>query len=124
MSRLSDAELGLIKDMIDELVVNRGLLDLRTLRVSAHNLDFQRLARIACRYYRVTIEGQMTLDFLDAEKLGNQPAENRRGYGPACSACRGKTDITITRESSYVPLCAQCHQKLDPDLEVLSSLLP
>lgn len=40
MSRLAPAELTLIKDMIDELVVNKGILDLRNPKVSVYNIDF------------------------------------------------------------------------------------
>ena len=124
MSRLSKAELALIRDMIDELVVNRGTLDLRNLKVSVSNLDFHRLALIACRYYRVTIEGKMSCDFSDVERIGNQLTSTKTGNGPACMTCGGQSAVTITKESSFMPLCYRCHLKLDADIEIFSSLMP
>jgi hypothetical protein len=123
MSRLAPAELTLIKDMVDELVVNKGILDLRNLKVSIHNINFQRLAVIACQYYRMIIESKLSFDFSEVEKYGYPAVAGQTESGPICKACGSPSEITITRESCFVPLCLSCHQKLDTNIAICSTLM-
>ncbi len=125
MKSLSQPEQSLIKRMIDELIISAGILDLKKLHISEFNIDIDRLTRIACEYYRIIREGQITLDFADIARYIHVVGEMPHGEMPRriCLSCGSGESITATKESSFIPLCDQCHEKLDVDITMMASLL-
>ena len=126
MKGLSQAELVLVKGMIDELVVNGGILDLNKLKISSDNINVNKLANIACQYYRMIREGCLSFDYSDIEKYLH--LINRSGTEPPagfrCLSCGVGKKVTATQESSFIPLCQSCHSKLDADISMISTLMP
>jgi hypothetical protein len=126
LKRFSQAELALIKGMIDELVVNGGILDLNKLKISSDNIDVNRLTNIACQYYRMIREGRLSFDYSDIEKylhlINQSGTESLAGF--RCFSCGAAESVTATQESSFIPLCQSCHSKLDADISVISTLMP
>jgi hypothetical protein len=125
VNQLSTAELSLVRGMVDELIVNRGILDLKNLKISEVHLDIRNLAKLAFQYYRMMLEGNLAFDFSDFE--GNLSL-SAKGFSdtcnqPRCLACGSHEDITMTPESTFIPLCRTCHQKLDSDIKTMSSII-
>lgn len=125
MNHLSKTELAIIAGMVDELVVNGGILDLKKLRISAENTNLHELSRIACQYYAMMREGTLAFDFSDIEKYLHllSPSADSSPKGICCLACGADDSISITPESSFIPLCRSCHGKLDQDIAIMSSLM-
>lgn len=125
MNHLSKTELAIVAGMVDELVVNGGILDLKKLRISTENTNLHELSRIACQYYAMMREGTIAFDFSDIEKYLHllSPSDSSVPKGACCLACGGVDGISITPESSFIPLCQSCHKKLDRDITIMTSLM-
>ncbi len=115
MKRLTDGELTVIKDMVDELILSQGILDLKKLKLAFGYVDLHRLSRIATQYYRLTTDGKFNISFSEIKAyihLTSQAEADLR-QTCRCSACGSHEEIKITPESFYAPLCVACHHKLD-----------
>lgn len=123
MKRLTNCELAVIKDMVDELILSQGILDLKKLRLEIGYVDLHLLSRIAGQYYRLTTDGKFNISFSEIKAYLHLTAQAEADLREVsrCPACGCYDEIKITAESSYTPLCLACHHKLDTSVSSLSA---
>jgi len=118
--RITELQKRKIKIMVDELIVNRGILAIGDRRAEIDGLDLNQLGNLAFKYYKMILFGESPLD-IDAGS-----ASIRKQHAPtkpashACIGCGGPlppADIEIR-----MPACQACRDKIRIDYDLLREL--
>ena len=110
-----------IKEMVDELIVNHGILKTHGDRGGIDGLNVDQLIKMAFKYYRMIISGESPLDIDMASPHRDRRVGAERGdpveYCIGCNRKLSDNDI-----SEKMPVCGSCRQKVKTDYCILSEL--
>jgi hypothetical protein len=118
LSRVSDSQKKIIRELVDQLIVNRGILPAQEIAYGIDHSQLLELSRLAFRYYKMIYTGASPLDIdLNANK-GRGLAEITQPEFRACLGCGEGLD-----DDNSMPVCQNCRNQLKADYDVLKSLL-
>ena len=109
--------------MVDELIVNRGILKILNRTAKIDNLSIEQLSKIAFRYYRMITLGQNPLDIDERSPLLKKHEGTARlaDFPHNCIGCGGR--LSAEDISSNIPVCSTCRKKVRADYEMLQDLV-
>ena len=110
-----------IKELVDEIIVNRGILTVSRRNYNIDGMDSDDLYRLAFRYYGMIMKGESPLDIdssnqqmtSDTSTEVNSPPDNCIG----CNKPLSEEEVILK-----IPVCKSCRSKVKVDYEVLREL--
>jgi hypothetical protein len=110
-----------IKEMIDELIISRGILKIDNKQINIDGINIEKLANEAFRYYRMVVKGESPLDIdLHAGRYAKQPDSLSSRSIANCIGCNQPlADDDISR---HMPVCRDCRAKVRADYGFLQEL--
>lgn len=112
-----------IKEMVDEIIVNGGVLTIADRQAVVDGMDINELSRLAFKYYKMIYLGQDPLD-VDIPTTGRHKTVKRRWKPPADRCCIGCEQPLLKDDiDKEMPVCRFCREKLKADYEMLRELL-
>ncbi|OQX91154.1 MAG: hypothetical protein B6D58_08800 [candidate division Zixibacteria bacterium 4484_95] len=112
-----------IKEMVDEIIVGRGMLAIADRQTDVDGMNIDQLSRLAFKYYKMIYLGKNPLDI---DVSGNRIHYTRnhhseRKKGRFCIGC----DQLLTNDDikKGMPVCSLCRTKLKADYEMLKKIL-
>lgn len=118
LSRVSDNQKKIIRELVDQLIVNRGILPAQETAAGIDGAQFLELSRLAFRYYKMIYTGASPLDIdLNATK-GRGIAQVSVADSITCLGCGEPFS-----DDESMPVCRNCRNQLKADYDVLKSLL-
>ena len=121
MNSITNSQKLKIKELVDELIINRGVLNTQNFHSSIDGMNAQQLARLAFRYYRMIIKGESPLD-VDLrfdEMRGNELSVDENGSAK-CIGCNQPLNDKELAEK--MPVCESCRKKIKVDFEILRNI--
>lgn len=111
-----------IKEMVDEIIVSRGMLAISDRQTDVDGMDIDQLSCLAFKYYKMIYLGENPLDIDSAgsachDNNGQQTKEKKRRFCIGCDQPLGDDDI-----KKGMPVCSFCRAKLKTDYEVLKEM--
>ena len=112
-----------IKEMVDEIIVNRGILKISDRQTQVDGVDIEKLSSLAFKYYKMIILGESPLDIdkqtgaADKYQPDSRDQSNRRNC-IGCSKLLEESDI-----KDRMPVCKSCREKIKVEYDVLRELL-
>ena len=119
-SSLTDYQKKKIKELVDQIIVNHGILPPIDGEISVDGLNGLQLSRLAFRYYKMIYTNQSPLDInpkMPNLETGKTPADLRAGR--YCLGC----DALLTDSDDQMPVCRKCRHQLKADYEMLKTIL-
>ena len=118
---ISNPQKRKIKEMIDELIISRGILKIDNKQIDIDGLNIERLGDLAFKYYRMIIKGESPLDIdLLADWQNKQPESPVDRSASNCIGCNlPLSDDDITQR---MPVCRECRVKVRADYSFLQEL--
>jgi len=98
-----------IKEMIDELIISRGILKIDNRQIDIDGIDIERLSDLAFKYYRMIIKGESPLD--------KSPVDRSVSNCIGCNLPLSDDDI-----AQHMPVCRDCREKVRADYSFLQEL--
>jgi hypothetical protein len=122
MSReFSDLQKYKIKEMVDEIIVNRGILKSGRKYGSVDDQEFEELSRLAFRYYKMIMKGESPLDIDGRFTPQQKPSESRESSAvKCCIGCNSPLSSDSIRRK--MPVCDDCLKKVKTDYEILKDI--
>lgn len=118
LSQVSDSQIKIIRELVDQLIINRGILPAQEIANGIDHSQFLELSRLAFRYYKMIYTGASPLDIdLNANKERGLTQISRSDI----RACLGCGEPLADNDS--MPVCQNCRKQLKADYDVLKSLL-
>ncbi len=118
LSRVSDNQKKIIRELVDQIIVNRGILPAQGIANGIDHSQFLELSRLAFRYYKMIYTGASPLDIdLNANK-GRDLTQSLQSDTKACLGC----GEPLTNDNA-MPVCRNCRNQLKADYDVLKNLL-
>jgi hypothetical protein len=116
-SAISERQKTIIRELVDLLVVNRGILPASNRPQDIDDSEFTELSRMAFRYYKMI--------YTSADPLDLDLNETKRGISVLSSSSDIRVCIGCGLELSdpSIPVCNSCRSQLRADYDVLKSLL-
>jgi hypothetical protein len=110
-----------IKQLVDELIVNRGILAVNRETQSQDGQGQDELYKLAFRYYKMIMTGKSPLDIDGSFGDINQHQETSSGaHVNRCIGCNQPlSQDSINRR---MPVCDDCLKKVKIDYEILKDL--
>lgn len=118
LTQVSDTQKRIIRELVDQLIVNKGILTAPDLSVGIDYHQYIELTRLAFKYYKMIYTSSNPLD-IDLKETGrgissqSTPTDDRN-----CLGC----GEPLTDDVS-MPVCQTCRNQLKADYEALRSLL-
>jgi hypothetical protein len=110
-----------IKEMIDELVVSRGILKIDNKQIDYDGMNVERLADLAFKYYRMIIKGESPLDIdLHVDWPDKQPDLDVDRSVSNCIGCN--LPLSDDDIAQRMPVCRDCRVKVRADYSFLQEL--
>jgi len=118
---ISNPQKRKIKEMIDELIVSRGILKIDNKQFDIDGMNIEKLADLAFKYYRMIIKGESPLDIdLQSDWYDKQPESH---VDPSVSNCIGcNQPLSDDDISLHMPVCSACREKVRADYGFLQEL--
>ncbi|NLI15041.1 MAG: hypothetical protein GX409_02015 [candidate division Zixibacteria bacterium] len=118
LSDLPDNQKRIIRELVDQLIVNHGILPAQGTIIDGIDLPrYRELSRFAFRYYKMIYTGASPLD-IDL----NAPKEIMEAQiSSASNTCIG-CGRPLADDNS-MPVCPDCLNQLKTDYDILKSLL-
>jgi hypothetical protein len=112
-----------IKEMVDEIIVSRGMLAIADRQTDVDGMNIDQLSRLAFKYYKMIYLGENPLDIDSAgsvkhDSKGHRSKSKKRRCCIGCDQPLSDDDI-----KRGMPVCSFCRTKLKADYEVLKELL-
>jgi hypothetical protein len=122
MPPITELQKRKIKLMVDELIVNRGILALRDRWTEVDGLNMNKLGNMAFRYYKMILLGESPLDIdIKSPNLIEQHASESAFH--ASKACIGCGEMLLSVDiRNRMPACQACREKIRVDYELLREL--
>lgn len=121
MIPISDSQKLKIKELVDELIINRGMLNTQNLHSTIDGMDAQQLARLAFRYYRMIIKGESPLDIdLRFEDMRENSLASDDSGTTKCIGCNQPLNEKELTEK--MPVCEICRKKIKVDFDILRNI--
>ena len=118
LSQVSDSQKKIIRELVDQLIVNRGILPAMETANGINHSQFLELSRLAFKYYKMIYTGASPLD-IDLNSIkGRGLAQVSEADTKCCLGC----GEPLTNDDS-MPVCRNCRNQLKADYDVLKSLL-
>lgn len=112
-----------IKEMVDEIIVGRGILAISDRRANVDGMDIDQLSRLAFKYYKMIYLGENPLD-IDSTSIAHHDSRYKQTQGKKRRYCIGCDQPLINDDiKNGMPVCSFCRSKLKTDYEVLKELL-
>ena len=106
--------------MVDEIIVNRGILKTSREPQIIDGVNIDDLSRLAFRYYKMIIKGESPLD-IDGQIVRPANSANRINNGsPVCLSCGSMLEQDDI--DNNMPVCPNCLKKIRIDYNVLREL--
>ncbi|MCP4581751.1 MAG: hypothetical protein GY839_09035 [candidate division Zixibacteria bacterium] len=120
--QITDLQKRKIKEMVDELIVNHGILKFDRETISLEGMEFGELTNRAFKYYRMIMKGESPLDIdispgRKARNVDSAP-KSRADHCIGCNQRLTRQDINLK-----MPVCTECRQKIKVDYDILRELL-
>jgi len=110
-----------IKEMIDELIISRGILKIDNRQIDIDGIDIERLSDLAFKYYRMIIKGESPLDIdLQADWHNKQPESPVDRSVSNCIGCN--LPLSDDDIAQHMPVCRDCREKVRADYSFLQEL--
>ena len=112
-----------IKEMVDEIIVSRGILAISDRQANVDGMDVDQLSRLAFKFYKMIYLGENPLDI---DSTGNAHHNNRykQTEGKRRRFCIGCGEPLIDDDiKNGMLVCRFCRSKLKTDYEVLKEML-
>ena len=122
MRPITELQKRKIKMMVDELIVNRGILALGDRWAEVDGTPLNQLGNMAFRYYKMILLGESPLD-IDArapEFARQKPERPGNRTMKSCIGC-GR-ELPATDIQNRMPACEACRAKIRVDYELLREL--
>jgi hypothetical protein len=116
-SAISERQKTIIRELVDLLVINHGILPITNRHRDIDDSEFTELSRMAFRYYKMI--------YTSADPLDLDLNETKRGIPIQSSSLDNRVCIGCGLELSdpSIPVCNSCRSQLKADYDVLKSLL-
>jgi len=110
-----------IKEMIDELIISRGVLKIDNKQTAIDGINVEKLANQAFRYYRMIIRGESPLDIdLQANRYNNRFDSRLEQSISNCIGCN--QPLSDDDIGQHMPVCRDCRTKVRADYGFLQEL--
>ncbi len=111
-----------IKLMVDELIVNRGVLKIADRHTEIDGINIEQLSSLAFKYYKMIFMGESPLDIdvgarSDRTSIDLPAASKELQCCIGCGRQLGDEDIRIG-----MPVCSECREKVKVDYHILRDL--
>ncbi len=107
--------------MVDEIIVNRGILKVPRQYSDTDGLKTDDLYRQAFRYYRMIMKGESPLDIDQSNpRININPRSHDNILPNLCIGCN--EPLTEADIELKMPVCATCRTKVKVDYEILRDL--
>lgn len=117
-SQVSDSQKKIIRELVDQLIVNRGILPAQEIADGIDHSQLLELSRLAFRYYKMIYAGASPFDIdLNAAKREGLAQVNKANT-KTCLGCGEPLAL-----DSSMPVCQNCRNQLKADYDILKSLL-
>ena len=122
-SEITSLQKRKIKEMVDDIIVNRGILNTANIQMQIDGFNIEQLSAQAFKYYKMIVLGENPLDIDE-----RQQAKTKQQYQSqtpislhdciGCSCLLEDDDI-----QNRIPVCKSCRKKIKIDYEVLRELV-
>ncbi|MCD6162425.1 MAG: hypothetical protein J7K40_08445 [candidate division Zixibacteria bacterium] len=111
-----------IKEMVDEIIVNRGILSIADRRMQIDGLNIEQLSSLAFKYYKMIVLGESPFDI--DQRLISKASKSSKSQKPIslhkCIGCSSQLDDDDIK--SRIPVCKTCRKIIRVDYEILKEL--
>ena len=111
-----------IKEMVNELIVNHGMLNKQGPYHSVDGMNIQELTRLAFKYYRMIIKGESPLD-VDLQPEQSEGSEHSISAKDILNCIGCNQPLTERELSEKMPVCEICRKKVKVDFDILREIL-
>jgi len=119
LSQISNNQKKLIRELVDQLIVNKGILPAPGLATDIDYQQYTELSRLAFKYYKMIYTSSNPLDIdLNETKRGIAVQTDSATNTKTCLGCGSPLP-----EDLSMPVCQNCRNQLKADYDVLKSLL-
>jgi hypothetical protein len=118
-STISNLQKHRIKQLVDELIINRGVLTVN--REISDSSDQDEILKLAFRYYKMIMTGKSPLDIDEPmpDSAGSQSGSSEASQKLCIGCNQPLSENTIARR---MPVCDDCLKKIKTDYEILREL--
>jgi hypothetical protein len=116
-SAISARQKTIIRELVDLLIINHGLLPVSNRHRDLDDSEFTELSRMAFRYYKMIYTNTNPLDLDLNETKRGIPVQNSPSDTRVCIGCG------LELSDPAIPVCNSCRSQLKADYDVLKSLL-
>ncbi len=118
---ITEHQKQIIKELVDEIIVNRGILKVRQHLNNVDGMKADELHRQAFRYYKMIMRGESPLD-IDRHHEHKFPVKDSQTaiLPNSCIGCN--QSLSENDIKSNMPVCVACRAKVKVDYEILREL--
>jgi hypothetical protein len=119
LSVVSESQKKIIRELVDQLIVNKGILPAQDIAFGIDYSQYAELSRLAFRYYKMIYSSTNPLDIdLNETNRGIPGQPTMPATARTCLGCGQPLPNDVP-----MPVCQPCRNQLKADYEVLKSLL-
>ena len=119
-SSVTPAQKRKIKELVDEIVVNRGVLMIDNQQIQIDGMSMDQLGKLAFKYYKMIFSGKSPLDIDAHNEIQNLNQTVQSQNLKNCIGCNQtleNNDIEMR-----MPVCKGCRDKIRVDYDVLRDI--
>lgn len=118
---ITESQKRRIKELVDELIINRGVLNTKSTNIGVDGLNTEQLTGLAFRYYKMIMKGESPLDIdLRVDKPQNDVIISISDNVKKCIGCNQPLSDNELREK--MPVCEACRKKIKVDFDILREI--
>jgi hypothetical protein len=119
-SALTDRQKAIIRELVDQLIVNHGILVQSSRNREIDDSEYSQLTLMAFKYYRMIYnsEDPLDIDLKDSSRGVTLPL-TKTSDTKSCIGC----GQDLSDADGHMPVCQACRAHLKADYDVLKSLL-
>jgi len=111
-----------IKEMVDDIIVNHGILKIVDYQSQVDGMNVEQLGKIAFRYYKMIVSGESPLDIGETTIPDTSYSLNEKcqAVQKNCIGCNQELDDDDIK--SRMPVCKSCRKKIKVEYELLRDI--
>jgi hypothetical protein len=119
--QISNPQKRKIKELVDQIIVNRGVLPNCKNVLDIDGMNGEQLCQFAFKFYKMIYLGESPLDIdlkIGLENISDL-APSARINTANCIGC----DKPLTEEDGQMPVCRSCRSTIKADYDMLKTLM-